>query len=286
MFETLVLAGLLLGLGLIAAYWRNAHVQELSRQRMEVGDEPPALAAPERSPMLRSFPKRYRLLPWLLGILAAALLYLVLGWATAYVVAVALIVGLVGAQLEAYLAGESIVRIETQLADAIDLMVSALGAGGGVTEALTNAVAETRRPLRPQLEDVIGRIRLGDSPPAVYRSLAERVPLETFVLFTSALSVHWETGGSLAPILAAVGRTIRDRIEIARRIRSNGAQSQMSTYAVLGLTYFIALVMWRTNPGQLAKFLATTGGQWAVSGTIVLQAVGLAWMALISRVRF
>ena len=234
----------------------------------------------------RTFPTRYRLLPWLLGFSVAGLMYFVLGWAAAFVVAAGLILSLLGAQLEAHLAARSMARIETQLADAIDLMVGALGAGAGVTDALENATRESQRPLRPQLEDVINRIRLGDDPPTVYRNLTERVPLETFLLFCSALSVHWETGGSLAPTLAGVGRTIRDRIEIARRIRSNAAQSQMSTVAVMMLTYFIAIVMWRTNPEQMKKFLATSGGQWAVAGTIVLQAVGLVWMSLVSRLRF
>ena len=105
--------------------------------------------------------------------------------------------------------------------------------------------------MRPQLEEVVGRIQLGDNPQTVYRSLTQRVPLETFLLFSSALAVHWETGGSLAPILASVGRTIRDRIEITRRLRSNASQSDLSTLAVLMLTYFIALVVWRTNPEQM-----------------------------------
>ena len=47
-----------------------------------------------------------------------------------------------------------------------------------------------------------------------------RVPLETFRLFAAALTVHQEVGGSLAPTLATVGRIIRDRIELTRRIRS------------------------------------------------------------------
>ena len=159
-------------------------------------------------------------------------------------------------------------------------MVAALGAGAGVTDALENAMRESRRPLRPQLEDVVGRIRFGDDPRTVYHGLTQRVPLETFLLFSSALSVQSETGGSLAPTLASVGRTIRDRIEIARRIRSNSAQSEVSTLAVMMLTYFIALVVWRTNPEQMSQFLATSVGQWAVAGTILLQAVGLVWMSL------
>jgi Flp pilus assembly protein TadB len=83
-----------------------------------------------------------------------------------------------------------------------------------------------------------------------------------------------------------VARTIRDRIEITRRIRTNSIQSEVSTVTVLLLTYFIALVMWRSNPSQVQQFLATTSGQWAVAMAILLQALGLAWMSAVSRLRF
>jgi Flp pilus assembly protein TadB len=203
-----------------------------------------------------------------------------------FVIAVGLIIAVLAGQGEAFLAARKVARMESQLADAIDLMVAALGAGAGVAEALQNALRESRNPLRNQLEEVVGRLRLGDDPRTVYRGLAERVPLETFLLFSTALAVQSETGGSLAPTLASVGKTIRDRIEIARRIQSNSVQSQISTLAVLVLTYFIALVVWRMNPEQMERFLATSVGQWAVAGTMMLQATGLAWMSLISRLRF
>jgi Flp pilus assembly protein TadB len=136
------------------------------------------------------------------------------------------------------------------------------------------------------LEEVVGRIRYGENPRAVYQGLSKRVPLETVLLFSSTLSVQSETGGSLAPTLSSVGRTVRDRIEIARRIRSNSAQSEASTMAVLVLTYFIALIVWRGQPAQMEEFLSTSIGQWAVAGTMLLQAVGMVWMSLISRMKF
>jgi Flp pilus assembly protein TadB len=243
-------------------------------------------APPEPIPAARSFLIRRRLLPWIVGLLTAGVLYFAVGWHPPFVIAIGLIVSLLGGQLESYPAARRTARIETQLADAIDLMVAALRAGAGVTDALENAMGESRRPLRPQLEELVGRIRFGDDPRTVYHGLTQRVPLETFLLFASALSVQAETGGSLAPTLASVGRTIRDRIEIARRIRSNSAQSEVSTVAVMALTYFIALVVWRANPGQMSQFLATLPGQWAVAGSILLQATGLAWMAYLSRLRF
>jgi Flp pilus assembly protein TadB len=287
MFEILILAGLLLGLGAIAYFWRSARAAARARERMgHTAESAEAAEAAPPLPVAHSYLVRHRALPWLFGLGTAGLLYFAFGWAPPFVVAVGLIVSLQAGQLEAYLAAGRTAKIETQLADTIDLMVAALQAGASVADALENAMGESRRPLRPQLEEVVGRIRYGDNPRTAYHGLTERVPLETFLLFASALSVQSETGGSLAPTLASVGRTIRDRIEMARRIRSNSAQSEVSTMAVLFLTYFIALVVWRTNPEQMHEFLATTIGQWAVSGTVLLQAVGLVWMSVISRLKF
>jgi Flp pilus assembly protein TadB len=286
MTEILLLSGLLLGLGVLASFWRNARIGALARGRMENAAEVSGQSPPEQNPTARSFLVRHRFLPWVLGLVAALLLYGALSWKLPFVAAAGLIISLLAGQMEAHLNARRIAKVETQLANAIDLMVAALGAGAGVGDALDNAMTESRRPLRPQLEDVVGRIRFGDDPRAVYYGLTQRVPLETFLLFSSALSVQAETGGSLAPTLASVGRTIRDRIEIARRIRSNAAQSEVSTIAVMVLTYFIALVMWRANPEQMNQFLATSIGQWTVAGTMLLQAVGLVWMSYISRLRF
>jgi tight adherence protein B len=287
MTDVLLFFGLLLaGVGVLAAAWRSARARARAHERMASAADVATPSQTEPNPAARCFLVRHVGLPWMLGLVVTGLIHFAFGWAFPFAVAVGLIVGLLGGQLESYLAVRKTAKIETQLADSIDLMVAALGAGAGVADALENALRESRSPLRPQLEEVVGRIRFGDDPRTVYRALTERVPLETFLLFSSALGVQSETGGSLGPTLASVGRTIRDRIEIARRIRTNSAQSNVSTLAVMMLTYFIALVVWRTNPDQMRQFLATSIGQWAVAGTILLQAAGLVWMSLISRLRF
>lgn len=286
MLEILILAGLLLGLGAIAAYWRNARIRELARTRMEQAVEVSEASPAEPVPVARPYIVRHRLAPWLLALIVAGVLHFAFAWALPFMIAVSLIVGLLAGRLESYLAERQTAIIETQLADAIDLMVAALRAGASIADALENAMSESHSPLLPQLEEVVGRIRFGDDPRTVYHGLTQRVPLETFLLFASALSVQAETGGSLAPTLASVGRTIRDRIEIARRIRSNSAQSEVSTLAVFLLTYFIAILVWRGNPDQMDEFMATKIGQWAVAATIFLQAAGLVWMSAISRMKF
>ena len=264
---------------------RRLRLHRLADERLDVvetGEQ--GLTWPDRSG--RSILARRRVVPWLVGLLVGVGAYLVLGIAPIFAAAACIVVSLLGDQLEIYLTARKATRIEVQLADSIDLMIGALGAGAGVMVALDSARREAREPLRGPLEEMVARIRLGDDPQSVFEGLYKRVPLETFLLFTSALAVQWETGGALAPTLATVGRTIRDRVELGRRIRSNIVQSQLSVFAVLGITYFLALVIWRSNPEQMHQFLATSFGQWAVAGSMLVQALGIVWMSAISRIRF
>ncbi|MFH0944878.1 MAG: type II secretion system F family protein [Planctomycetota bacterium] len=202
-----------------------------------------------------------------------------------YCISVGVILGVIAGLAEAWFGGQKIMRLETQLADAIDLMVGSLNAGSSAMDAMGAAAHEAGRPLRGLLDEISGRVRMGDNPQVLLNELAERVPLQAFRLFCFTISVHWEVGGSLAPILSGVGRSVRDRIEVSRRIRSQRANAQMSVVGILLISYFVALVMWKTNPERTRAFLETTTGSLLVALSVVLQAIGMVWMTRLSRIK-
>ena len=272
-------------IALVAVGWRSVRRREIAWQRLAEVNQ--TRAEGERVPVgVRRLHRRWIWAPWGLALIVAGVTALVSRCSMPYVVALGVMVGFLASQLESFLAARHAATLEGQLADAIDIMIGAVDAGAGVGAAIDAAITECRAPLRPYLEEVKGRIQLGDEPAEVFRSLAQRVPLEAFLLFTSALAVHWEVGGKLSSTLTTVGRTIRDRIDVARRIRSNTAQSQFSTLAIIGLTYFIAVIVWRNGPEQMEEFVRSSVGSWFVAGSVVLQAVGIVWMNLISKPRF
>ncbi|MFO1004038.1 MAG: type II secretion system F family protein [Planctomycetaceae bacterium] len=280
-FLILIWLALLAGLFI---WWRSIRQREAALERFSAAFE--SRDATEVQYPGRRLRRRWMWVPWVLGLVVALVIALIFRLAPPYVLAIALMTSLLSSQVEVFLAGQMAARLENQLADAIDIMIGAVGAGASVGTAIESAVTESRLPLRPYLEEISGRIRLGDEPSEVFRSLAQRVPLETFLLFTSALSVHWEVGGRLTSTLTTVGRTIRDRTEISRRIRSNTAQSQFSTIALLGLTYFIALIVWNNGRDQMEEFVRSSIGSWFVAGSVILQSVGIVWMNVISKARF
>jgi tight adherence protein B len=228
----------------------------------------------------------YRWIAWCLGGIIIVLMLAFVPVTAQVSVATGVMVGLLIDQVETMLSERRMARIEQQLSEAIDLMVGTLKSGGSLARSLQTALDEIRAPLHAELEEVVGRIRFGDDPQSVMDDLARRVPLETFRLFSLALAVHWEVGGSLAPTLATVGKTIRDRIEISRRIRSMTAQSRISTIAILGTTYFIGAIMCVNDPDRMRSFLSTSIGQTAVSGAMLLEVIGIVWSNSMSRLRF
>lgn len=290
MVEVLAISGFAVFAAAVIYGWRRFRLRRLVLERLgeartSILTEPrPTVvqSPPTKSPLLRPL----RWVPWGLVLPSILILYFLVGFPWPYCISLSVIAGLLGSQTEAFLTARKTAKLETQLADAVDIMVGALGAGAGVADALEAAIQETQSPLKPQLEEILGRIRLGDQAQAVFDSLVQRIPLESFLLFASTLSVHWEVGGSLAPTLSTVGRTIRDRIDMSRRIQSNSSQSQISTLMVLGLTYFIALLVYNNGPEQMREFLATSIGSFLASGSMLLQAVGILWMSYISRIKF
>jgi tight adherence protein B len=285
MWQTALFFGWFALVALTAVGWRAVRQRELAWQRLsETTARPFGSGAPRVG--IRRLHRRWIWVPWVAGFAASAIAAFMFRLSLPYVLAVGTLLALLGSQVESYISARHVARLERQLADAIDIMIGAVGAGASVGTAIESAITECSYPLRPYLEEVAGRIRLGDEPAEVFRSLAERVPIETFLLFTSALSVHWEVGGKLSSTLTTVARTIRDRIDVSRRIRSNTAQSQFSTLAIIGLTYFIAAIVWRNGPDQMEEFVRSTVGSWFVAASVALHAIGIFWMNAISKPRF
>ncbi len=225
-------------------------------------------------------------LPWILGITAFVLSMIFLPMGVPFAAAVGFLFWVVGLIIGNTLIGRRTVLVEAQLAEAIDHMVTSLHAGIGVVDALGSAEADAKRPLKPHLTQFVLRLRLGDDPGAVCREMAEILQLESFRLFYYALGVQWEGGGNLAPTLATTGRFIRDRVELGRRVRAQTTEARFSVLAILGLTYFLAALMWNMDPTRVEGFLATGIGEKFAAAAVFLQALGAAWIARMSRIKY
>jgi tight adherence protein B len=269
--------------------WYTWRARRLASERLAA-----MLARPQAAPVReastarvgRPFPPRYPAAPPIVALATAGALATMLGTPLGIAAAAGSLSGVFAYLIEEHVAESRAAIIETQLAAAIDLLIGSLRAGASLLAAFESAIEEAADPIRPYLQEVAGRIRLGDDPRGAVSDLQVRVPLETFKLFATSLAIHWEVGGSLATTLTMIGATVRDRIELSRRVRAQGIESNASVAVVLLIAYVLGLLMWRANPDRLEAFVRTGAGSVLVATAIFLQAIGLIWMSKLARSRF
>jgi len=245
-----------------------------------VGDE--GLVRSRRSPVLRRY--------WWLGVPVAAVIFALLWWLLAipwpYLAAFFVMIMLVAFQVDAIFLQRRIQKLEQQLADSIDMMVAGVKSGAGLQSALESSVKQAKKPWWVEADQLVRAIRYGEDPVVALGDLADRLPLESVRLFAQTLAVNWRVGGRLAITLANVGRTVRDRIELSRRMTAMTTQARLSVISVVIVTYFIGAMIWRNDPERMSGFLTSTVGQALVAVGMLLQAVGTVWISWMSKPRF
>ncbi len=283
MSELVFGAGAAVGAGAAWYAWRATRTRRIARERLQA-DLP--LEQEREALSLHPSLRRHHWAPILIALGVALVAYLPLRLSPVFSVAFGLVAGVLAHIVEEMLAERRAAQLEVALATAIDLMVAALNGGAGLMDALESASRESKEPLRSELQEILGRLRFGEAPQQVFEDFAVRIPLEAYRIFCFTLGVHVEVGGSLAPTLSTVGRSVRDRIEISRRIRAQSTEARGSVLGIVCVVYFLGLLMWRTNPASFEDYVRSSVGQNLLAGALVLQAVGLLWIARLARLRF
>ena len=266
-------------ISMLGLYWFYAARRDAVRKRLQGGRED---AHSTRS-TTRLFARRHPWVPSLLSVMLAVYLIEVVSCPLNLTFGITIVSLFLGFEADAWVYRSRINRIETQLADATDILVSSISSGASFQASLIQSSEFTAEPLRSELESVVSRLRLGDSPAEVFKTLGERVPTETFKLLATTLVVNWNAGGELSGNLSSIAGTIRDRLAIARQIRTLSTQGTLTTVTVLSTIWFMSAMMWQADPIRFEAFLFSTFGSWMISVGLLLQGVGVALVSKISR---
>ena len=173
--------------------------------------------------------------------------------------------------------------VDGQLLDAVTAIASALRSGRSLGQALTTAADEADDPLSTILADTAHAASLGVPMDEALDRFADAVGGSDVRLVSGVLKVHRRTGGALAVSLDDVARTLADRREAARELRSLTAQARLSA-AILGLLplgffLFLSVVARR----DIESAYRTTAGASAIGIGLALQGAAFVWIRRLLR---
>lgn len=173
--------------------------------------------------------------------------------------------------------------IQEQLPDGCFQLARSLRSGLNLPAALHETAHYVPQPLSRLFERLATALSLGEATRPAVRRVADDADVTEFDLLAEVIALNAEAGGNLPAMLDRLAASIRDRNQYRGYFRSVTALARASAL-FLALAAPVALILYRVfQPDMLFKFVSYPEGVTMLTGAVVLEIIGLVWMALLLR---
>lgn len=165
-------------------------------------------------------------------------------------------------------------QIESQLIDAISIMVNALRAGHSFMQAMNSISQEMEGALAEEFGRVFRETQHGMTLEESMSRMIERTGSDDLNMLCTAILVQREIGGNLSEILQNISGTIQARISLKGEIKTRTASGRLSGYIVGALPIIILVAISVINPGYSDQLLHTESGHYMLIAGGVMEVIG------------
>lgn len=125
-------------------------------------------------------------------------------------------------------AKKRVTMMEDQLAEAIELMVRSLRVGHPFASAIGIVAKEVPDPLGTEFGLISDEAAYGRNVADSLKSFAERMDNQDLRFLAVAVAIQQQSGGNLAEILEGLGKVVRSRYKLFRRVKAITAEAKWS----------------------------------------------------------
>lgn len=165
-------------------------------------------------------------------------------------------------------------QIMEQLPGMAEELARAARTGRNVEHSFRMVAADTPSPLGDELRLAVRRTEMGLDLGSAVRDLFERTGVSTLTMFSSAISVHQETGGDLIQVLERLAAAVRDRLHFVNRLKAATVASRLGAIMMLVIPPLVILFFTVTRDNYLNELLSSFWGRLSLGIAITLQIVG------------
>jgi tight adherence protein B len=165
-------------------------------------------------------------------------------------------------------------KFESELPEALDLMVSALRVGHSLNSTMSLVATECEDPLSGEFRICFEEQNYGLDFSTTLSNLITRVPVADLKMVVTAMMIQRETGGNLAEILDNTANVIRERFALQRQVRTHTAQGRLTGWILTCLPLVIATLMFFISPAVITTLWTDPLGRKLVYVGVVLILIG------------
>jgi tight adherence protein B len=152
-------------------------------------------------------------------------------------------------------------KFEEQLAEAVEMIVTAMRAGYSFQAAMKFVGEELSAPLGPEFTRFYDEQRLGVDVRRALLDLQNRIGTLDAKMFVTALIIQRESGGNLSEVLTNLTTLIRDRVALHGQIDTLTAEPKMGARILACLPVIVFFLMAAVNREFMNVMLVTPGGR-------------------------
>lgn len=176
-------------------------------------------------------------------------------------------------------------EFEEDLPATLAVLASSLRAGLSFAQALDTAIADGKGEISLQFRQALQEVQVGSALEDALMRTAERMKSEDLKWAVTGLTIQREVGGSLSRILDTSAKTIRERAELRREVRTLSAEGRLSAMVLAGLPVLIFLFLMVTRPQYVSVFWTEPIGNIMLILMLVLFGAGWMWVSKLVKVR-
>jgi tight adherence protein B len=166
-------------------------------------------------------------------------------------------------------------KFEAALPDAIDLFNRSMKAGHNMHAGLETVSQETFDPVRMEFRKVIEELALGAPVEEALHALGRRVPLIDLKFLITGLILQRQTGADLVQVLDDLSQLIRNRLNLAAKMKAATAQQRFSAALLCSLPVVVGLAFWIIKPDYIRLLYTDPLGQKLLMYAVISELIGL-----------
>lgn len=156
-----------------------------------------------------------------------------------------------------------------QLVSACVALSNAARAGMSLAQGLETVSKETPEPLATELRRIVQEYQRGRPLPEAIRDAQQRLNLDGFTLFASAILTCLERGGKVTEALERISRSLQENQRLERKLEADTASGRKVVLILGAFPAFFLGMFYLLDPEGTGLIFQTVLGQ------LVLLAVGL-----------
>ena len=178
-----------------------------------------------------------------------------------------------------------LLKIQTQLPDALDLITRALRSGHAFSPSLQMISEEMSEPIASEFRIVSDEVNFGVSLQQALTHLSDRLPITDLRYFVVAVLIQRDSGGNLTEVLGNLSRLIRERLKLFAKISVLSSEGRLSAWILGVMPFALAGGMYLLNPEFMAPLWLDPIGQAILRTMLIMMAFGLLVLRQIVRIR-